>query len=84
MAKKKGEGIELNIQGYFTMNITDMFGNQVEEDIEQGILDNLQQGEYVIGIGTQTIMDINEFNPIYKFTLNAQDSAEYDFDKLLN
>ena len=82
MAKKKGTGIELNIQGYFVMNITDMFGTAVEEDIEQGILDNLQQGEYVIGIGTQTISDINDFNPIYKFTLDATDSAEYDFDVL--
>ena len=60
MAKKLGQGINLDVNGSFIMRITDMLGQSVEEDIEQGILDDLQTGEYVIGFDSKTI--IGEFN----------------------
>ena len=83
MAKKFGQGVELEINGFLTMHITNMLGEPVEEDIEQGILDNLQQGEYLIGIQSLTIMDINDLEtPIYKFTLESGEFCEYNFDEL--
>lgn len=52
-----------------------------EEDIVQGIVDNLQQGEYIIGISSMNVYDINNLdNPIYKFSLDATENVEYNFD----
>ena len=82
MAKKKGQGINLDVNGSFIMNITDMLGQAVEEDIEKGILDNLEQGEYVIGFDSKTIMDLNDLlTPIYKFTLEVGDCTDYVFSE---
>jgi len=82
MAKKVGQGINLDVNGSFIMSITDMLGQSVEEDIEQGILDNLEQGEYIISFDSKTIMDINNlFEAIYKFTLEIKDYTEYNFSE---
>jgi len=78
---KIGEGIELSINGYFRMIIFNMNGSRVEADIEQGILDNLQQGEYMIGIDSKNIFDINDlYTPLYNFTLEATINTNYEFD----
>ena len=76
--------IELKIDGYFEMFIFNLHTNtEVEEDIEQGVLDNLQQGEYVIGLESKFIYDINDLvNPVYSFSYDLTDSVEYDFDEL--
>ena len=82
MAKRKGQGINLDVNGSFIMNITDMLGQAVEEDIEKGILDNLEQGEYVIGFESKTIMDLNDLQtPLYKFTLEVGDCTSYEFSE---
>ena len=75
--------IALNIKGYFDMTILNFHTKEkVEKDIEQGVLDNLQQGEYVIGINTKTIVDINDLEtPLYSFELDPDANVEYDFDE---
>ena len=76
--------IELNVQGYFEMTVC-LVGTEVpvEKEIEQGVLDNLEQGEYLIGIRDRTIMDINDLeNPIYSFVMESTESSEYEFDEL--
>jgi hypothetical protein len=48
-----------------------------------GILDNLQQGEYIISIDRKLIFDINDLQtPLYKFSLDATDAVDYEFDEL--
>ena len=77
--------VELRIDGYFEMTFYNVHTGEaiVEKDIEQGILDNLQQGEYVIGIDSKEIHDINDLHtPLYRFELVVQDSTEYDFNEL--
>jgi len=76
--------IQVNIQGYFEIDFYNIFTGELiqEDDIKQGILDNLQQGEYVIGFDSGKVFDINDFqNPVYTFKLHVTDSAEYDFEK---
>lgn len=75
--------IELSINGLFDMTILNFHtGEEVEEDIEQGILDNLQQGEYLISIANKTICDINDLQtPLYKFEFDPTDAVEYEFDE---
>ena len=79
--------IQLNINGYFDINFFYLNGNKVGEhkdkDILQGILDNLQMNEYVIGIGSHNVYDINDLTkPLYTFELSATDSVEYDFEEV--
>lgn len=75
--------IELHINGYFDMSIYNLNGTEVEKDIEIGILDNLQQAEYVISMNDTTIVDINALNvPLYKFNLIATNALSYDFEPL--
>lgn len=76
--------IELNINGYFDMNIC-LLGTEipVDNETEQGILDNLQQGEYVISIRTRTISDINNLStPLYSFVIESTVSSEYEYNEL--
>jgi hypothetical protein len=77
--------IELSIQGYFDMDVFYLNGSKVgehkDQDILQGILDNLQQGEYIIGIAKGHIYDLNDFGePIYTFTIEATNNVEYEFE----
>lgn len=76
--------IELSINGLFDMSFYNPHnGKEVEEWVEQGILDNLQQGEYVIGINTKTVVDINDMQTVlYTFELEATDAVDYEFDEL--
>jgi len=47
-----------------------------------GILDNLQQGEYIIGIKSRTIFDINDLlTSLYSFVMEATNNTKYNFDK---
>jgi len=79
--------VELSVNGYFEMNIFYLDGKQVgehkDQDILQGILDNLQQGEYIIGMAKGHIYDLNDFGePIYTFEIEATNNVEYEFDAL--
>ena len=76
--------IEFSINGLFEMTFYNLhIETEVEKDIEGGILDNLQQGEYVIGIDSKFIFDLNDLQtPIYKFSLDTTDDIDYDFDEL--
>jgi len=76
--------IEFSVNGLFDMTIYNYHTDtEVEQDIEQGVLDNLQQGEYVISIDKGVIFDINNLhNPLYKFSLDATDAVDYEFDEL--
>lgn len=76
--------IRVNIKGDFALNVFYLNGKQVGEhkdkDILQGILDNLEQGEYLLGITTMKIYDINDMqNCPYTFTLESSGSSEYKF-----
>jgi hypothetical protein len=47
-----------------------------------GILDNLQQGKYIIGIKSRTIFNINDLlTPLYSFVMEATNNTKYNFDK---
>ena len=76
--------IEFSVNGFFDMIIYNYYTEiEVEQDIEQGILDNLQQGEYVISIDRKLIFDINDLQkPLYKFDLDTTDAVNYEFDKI--
>lgn len=76
--------IQMTINGVFDMTFFNVnTGEEIREEwIIGGILDNLQQGEYVVGIEKQNVYDINDLeNPLYKFSLSATDDTEYDFDE---
>lgn len=75
--------LELGINGYFDFTVCSL-GTEtpVDNETAKGVLDNLQQGEYVISIRTRTISDINDLqNPIYSFVLEATANCEYEFDE---
>ena len=79
--------IEIGINGFFEMNVFYLSGKQVgehkDEDIKQGILDSLQQGEYVIGMATRSIYDINDLEEVlYTFELEATNALAYEFDEI--
>jgi len=76
--------IEFKIDGLYDMTFHNIHTEkEVEKDIEQGILDNLQQGEYVVSIKKGVVLDINDLeNPVYKFELVSNGNDEYGFDEL--
>lgn len=73
---------EISINGYFELIVCILDTEiPVDEETSQGVFDNLELGEYVIGIRTRHILDINNLNnPIYSFVLEATDSTEYEFN----
>jgi hypothetical protein len=75
--------LELNIQGYFDFTICILNTEiPIEDEIALGVLDNLQQGEYMIGITSRTIFDINDLStPLYSFVMEATNNTEYIFDE---
>lgn len=75
--------IEFGINGYFRMSFINVVTEQPVADwIEKGILDNLQQGEYTIGMASKHVYDINDLqNPVYKFELEATTNLEYEFEE---
>lgn len=74
--------IELIISGSLEMTIFDARGYEVDEETALSIMDNLQQGEYVIGINSREIKDINNLeDALYTFELDATEQTEYDFDE---
>jgi hypothetical protein len=75
--------LELNIQGYFDFTICILNTEiPIENEIALGVLDNLQQGEYMIGITSRTIFDINDLStPLYSFVMEATNNIEYIFDE---
>ena len=79
--------VELSINGLFKMTFFYMNGKQVgqhkDKDIELGILDDLEMGEYVISLDKKEVYNINDLEtPIYTFVLDPTDNVEYDFDEL--
>jgi hypothetical protein len=76
--------IEFSVNGLFDMTIfTYHTETEVKHDIEQSILKNLQNGEYVINIDRKFILDINNLQkPLYKFSIDATDAVDYNFDEL--
>jgi hypothetical protein len=74
--------IEFRIDGLLEMTVKNYHTDRrIEKDFEQGVLDNLAQGEYVIGINSRVIYDINDLEtPLYRFDLDATDCIEYMFD----
>ena len=76
--------LELNINGYFELYICNL-GTEipVEKEIELEVLDNLQQGEYLLNMRSRTISDINDImTPIYNVVIEATESSEYEFEEL--
>ena len=75
--------LELNIQGYFDFTICILNTEiPIENEIALGVLDKLQQGEYMIGIRSRTIFDTNDLlTPLYSFVMEATNNTEYNFDE---
>ena len=75
--------LELNIQGYFDFTICILNTEiPIENEIALSVLDNLQQGEYIIGIRSRTIFDTNDLlTPLYSFVIEATNNTEYNFDE---
>ena len=76
--------VELHINGYFEITFLNPITKQpVDDDIQLGISDNLQQGEYLIGMNSRTVKDINDLdNVLYTFELDPTDNVSYEFDEL--
>ena len=76
--------IELHINGYFEITFLNPITKQpMEDDIQLGIMDNLQQGEYLIGMNSKTVKDINDLdNVLYTFELDPTENTSYEFDEL--
>jgi len=80
--------LNLIINGSLSLTIIDAFGIPLRNtksgrDIEQGVFDNLQQGEYVINLKERLIYDINDLEePIYKFTFDVNENTEYEFEEV--
>ena len=76
--------VEFQINGFYEMSFHNIHtGEEVDQETEQGILDNLQQGEYVISMNDKNVLDINDLqNPVYKFELDPTDAINYEFDEL--
>jgi hypothetical protein len=76
--------IKLKIDGYLNMTIKYLNGQSIaikDKDIEEGILDNLQMGEYVIGFEDRCIYDINDLDkPLYRFELEPTHDIEYEYE----
>ena len=76
--------IELNIQGALEMTILHRDSLRiVSEELEKEILEKLQKQEYVIGIASLKIFDINNLMSgayLYKIEIEPTDEAEYSFD----
>ena len=75
--------LELNIQGYFDFTICILNTEiPIENEIALGVLDKLQQGEYIIGITSRTIFDINDLlTSLYSLVMEATNNTKYNFDK---
>ena len=55
----------------------------VEKEVELGVLDTLQQGEYLLNMGSRIIVNINDFTtPLYSVIIEATESSEYGFEEL--
>ncbi|GEM_PF-1459455 len=77
--------VELNINGYVHLTFLNRneFNTPVDKETEQGILDNLQQGEYLISLSNKTVMDINDLqNPVYRFEIDVTDALDYEFETI--
>jgi hypothetical protein len=78
--------IKLFVNGYFDVTFFYLNGKQVGEhkdkDIEQGILDNLEQGEYIISLAKREVYDINAIGEVlYTFEIDPTDAMEYQWDE---
>jgi hypothetical protein len=76
--------VELHINGYFEITFLNPVTKQpVDDDYQLGIMDNLQQGEYVLGMDSKTVKDINDLdNVLYTFVLDPTVNVSYEFDEL--
>ena len=76
--------VELHINGYFEITFfSGSTGEVMEDDYQLSIMDNLQQGEYVISMNDKTVMDINQLDIIlYTFEIDPTTNVSYDFDEL--
>jgi hypothetical protein len=76
--------VELYINGYFEVTFLNPVTKEpVDDDIQLGIMDNLQQGEYLLGMNSRTVKDINDLdNVLYTFELDPTNNISYEFDEL--
>lgn len=76
--------VELYINGYFEITFLNPITKKpVDDDFQLGIMDNLQQGEYVIGMQDRTVKDINDLETVlYTFDLDPTIAMNYEFDEL--
>lgn len=76
--------VELYINGYFEITFLNPITKEaVEDDTQLGIMDNLQQGEYLIGMEDRTVKNINDLQTVlYTFDLDPTTSMRYEFEEL--
>ena len=75
--------IEFGISGFLELTICTLNTDiPVDNETGLGVMDNLQQGEYTIGIRDSTICDINNLSePLYSFILEPTNNVEYEFEE---
>lgn len=78
--------IEININGFFEIEFTDVLTGQVVTDEKRlaTILDNLQSGKYLFGIQSMTVTDAISFNKLYTVELipNGNGVNSYEFEEI--
>ena len=76
--------VELNINGNVNLTFKHINSNdEVNSEIEKKILNELQRGNYIIGINDKHVFFIGDLlKPIYSFEIETTDYLEYDFDEL--
>ena len=78
--------IRLNINGGLILTFLGVYSDDtLEKWVVDGILDNLQNGEYVISLADKTVADINNLNyPLYRFEFEVEDDTDYEFETIIN
>ena len=55
----------------------------VENDVQASVLDNLEQGQYIVSLNEKTISDINDLDAyVYSFTMDPLQGGEIEFCEL--
>ena len=54
----------------------------VEREIEKGVLDDLQMGEYVLNMSNRTIDSIQDLEAVYSFKIVNTEGVEYEFEEI--
>jgi len=75
--------INLVISGAYEISVRSKYtGIPVEKEIEKGVLDDLQTGEYVLNMTNRTIDSIQDLESVYSFEIVNTEGVEYEFEEV--